>query len=260
MPGRALLRHLRPVRGGPQDAVQTQDRTLRGGQLGAGLVVDAGGEVRGGRHGARMGDGDLPVGGVADVLVLSRRPPLEQSQQLGDQHRIVAPVVHPAPPQHAVLHGAHEGVLRPLQRGAPVGERHQIGGRFGAGGVVDHDELHPDLALRVVQPEPSGIDRLGPVHTPAVPRTRGQPRGQELQFGRLENGLVDHGHVEDSFPSHPNEPPHLPIPRPPRGSPVHTAGHPDSTSGASTARLGQEMNSQSARTLGGDVINGAAFS
>ncbi|CAM5690972.1 hypothetical protein SAFG77S_04715 [Streptomyces afghaniensis] len=100
-----------------------------------------------------------------------------------------------------MLHGAHEGMLRPVERGAAIGERHQVGDRVRAGGVGDDDELDPDLPLRVVQPEPAGLGQLRSGRATAVPRTGRQPGGEQFQLGRFDRGAVDDGHAEGVLPS-----------------------------------------------------------
>ncbi len=135
------------------------------------------------------------VGGVRDALGHRLRPALDQRQQFGDQHRVVTAVVHPARAQHAVLHGADEGVFGAFQRRPAVGERHKVGRPPGGCGVGGDQELDADLALRIVQPEPAGLLQHRRRAT-AVPGPGGQPLGEQLDLGRLDGGAVDDRHAE----------------------------------------------------------------
>lgn len=116
---------------------------------------------------------------------------LEALRARGVTTVVTEPQPHPVNPSRR-----DEGVLRAVERGTAIGERHEVGDRVGAGTVGDHHELDPDRALRVVQPEAAGLGQLRLPRAASVPRTGRQPGGEQFQLGRLEGGAVDDGHAE----------------------------------------------------------------
>lgn len=57
--------------------------------------------------------------------------------------------------------GAHQSRSGAVERGAAVGEGHEVGGFPAARGIGEHHELDADLTLRIVEPEPARAVELG---------------------------------------------------------------------------------------------------
>jgi hypothetical protein len=94
---------------------------------------------------------DRGLRGVGGAARLWGRLLEDEGAQLRRIDRVVGTVVHPAPPQDAVLHRAHEGGLGALEGSRAVGQRHLVDHRFAAA-LVDHeDRLDADLARGVVE-------------------------------------------------------------------------------------------------------------
>ena len=76
-----------------------------------------------------------------------------------------------------MLRRADEGVLRPGQRSAAIGERYLVDHRLRAGVVGDDHDLDADVAGGVVEAEPAQLaEHRGPAlgRIPALPRQPGR--------------------------------------------------------------------------------------
>ena len=106
-------------------------------------------------------------GGVADALHLRLRPTVDERDQLPDQDRVARSRRRPSGARAPRARSCRSARCRAsAQRGRPVGQRRQVGDGRVVGSVGHHHELDPDLALRVVEPEPA---RLGQVRrAPAI--------------------------------------------------------------------------------------------
>jgi hypothetical protein len=132
----------------------------------------------------------LPVV-VGQELVGLTPTTVDDLGQYGGVQRIAARVVRPARAEHGVVHGAHQPGLATGQRRPPVRERH-VQHRPAAG--PDEQRLDADLTGRVVEPVRAHPVQVGGGRA-GVPRSAGQPPGQQFELGRPDLGPVQQRHA-----------------------------------------------------------------